>query len=77
MGVLGTAYGERDCTGRGVYNATIRRTFEDIEVNVAAGYQEYLDNLYGNDWMRIPDKSKRKTHHNIHFYWKKSDGDVV
>ncbi len=72
VGVLGTAYGERDCTGRDVYNATVRKPFEDIEVNVAAGYREYLDNLYGNDWMRIPDENKRKTHHNIRFYWKKA-----
>ena len=43
--------------------------FEDIEVNVPGGYQEYLDNLYGKDWMELPDESKRKTHHNISVYW--------
>lgn len=69
VGVLGTAYGERDCTARQVYSATLRKPFEDIEVNVPAGYKEYLDNLYGKDWIQIPDESKRKTHHNIQFYW--------
>lgn len=43
--------------------------FEDIEANVPVGYKEYLDNLYGKDWMELPDESKRKTHHNIQVYW--------
>lgn len=71
VGVLGTAYWERDCTTRRVYEETLRMQFEDIEVNVPVGYKEYLDNLYGKDWMQIPDESKRKTHHNISVYWNK------
>lgn len=69
VGVLGTAYGEKDCTTRQVYKETIRMPFEDIEVNVPMGYQEYLDNLYGKDWEKIPEEGKRKTHHNTSFYW--------
>lgn len=69
VGVLGTAYGERDCTTRKVYDKTVRMPFEDIEVNVPAGYEEYLDNLYGKDWMQLPDESRRKTHHDIQAYW--------
>lgn len=69
VGVLGTAYGERDCTERSIYDETIRMPFEDIEVNVAKGYMQYLNNLYGKDWMKIPDENKRKTNHNIKFYW--------
>ena len=69
VGVLGTAYGERDYTTRKVYEETLRMRFEDIEVNVPVGYKEYLDNLYGKDWMELPDESKRKTHHNIQVYW--------
>lgn len=69
VGVLGTKYGERDYTGRGVYRSTLRMPFEDIEVNVPAGYQEYLDHLYGPDWGAPPDESKRKTHHQMWAYW--------
>ena len=69
VGVLGTAYGERDCMGRDAYSSTLRMPFEDIEVNVSAGYKEYLDNLYGKDWGIIPDESKRKTHHNMFACW--------
>ena len=68
VGVLATAYGERDCTTRQVYKGTIRMPFEDIEVNVPAGYREYLDNLYGEDWMELPDESKRVSHHNMEAY---------
>ena len=69
VGVLGTAYGERDAATREVYAGTCRRPFEDIEVNVPVGYQEYLDNLYGKNWMQLPDESKRQPHHNIEAYW--------
>lgn len=69
VGVLGTVYGERDCTTKEVYADTLRMKFEDIEVNVPIGYQEYLDNLYGKDWGVLPEESKRKSHHNIEAYW--------
>ena len=68
VGVLGTAYWEKDCTTRQVYEKTLRMPFEDMEVNVAAGYKEYLDHLYGSDWMQIPEESKRKTHHTVNAY---------
>lgn len=68
VGVLATAYGEKDCTTRKVYDETIRMPFEDIEVNVPIGYKEYLDNLYGDDWMEFPDESKRVSHHNMEAY---------
>lgn len=69
VGVLGTAYGERDCTSRKVYDETLRMPFEDIYVNVPKGYQEYLDNLYGKDWGMLPEESKRKSHHQVAAYW--------
>lgn len=69
VGVLGTAYKEKDCTKRSVYDVTLRKKFEDIFVNVPAGYKEYLDNLYGTNWMQLPEESKRKSHHNVKMYW--------
>ena len=69
VGVLATAYREKDCTTRGVYNETLRMPFEDLEVNVPVGYKEYLDNLYGKGWMELPDESKRNSHHNMVAYW--------
>jgi lipopolysaccharide cholinephosphotransferase len=69
VGVLGTVYGDRDSTSRNVYLDTLRKPFEDIEVNVPAGYKEYLDNLYGRDWMQLPDESERHSHHKVEAYW--------
>ena len=69
VGVLGTVYRERDYTKRTVYDSTLRLPFEDIEVNVPAGYQEYLDNLYGKGWQELPDESRRVSNHNVEAYW--------
>lgn len=69
VGVIGTPYGEKDYTHKEVYDKTLKMPFEDIEVNVPVGYQEYLENLYGKDWGIIPDESKRKSHHDIEAYW--------
>ncbi len=69
VGVLATAYKEKDCTTRKVYDSTLRFTFEDIEVNVPLGYEEYLMNLYGKNWMELPEEGKRVSHHNIEAYW--------
>lgn len=68
-GVLATAYREKDCTEKAVYDSTYRMTFEDIEVNVPCGYRQYLDRLYGERWMEIPDEDKRSSHHNMEAYW--------
>lgn len=69
VGVLETVYGEKDCTTRKVYDKTLRMPFEDIEVNVPVGYEEYLYNLYGKDWQEIPKESKRVSHHKMDAYW--------
>ena len=65
VGVLGTKYEDKDCTTRKVYDKTLRMPFEDIEVNVPAGFDEYLSNLYGVDYMQLPPVEKRKTDHDI------------
>ena len=70
VGVLGTSYREKDYTSKAVYNETLRLPFEDIMVNVPGGYKEYLDNLYGTDWMEIPPLDKRKTHQLDAYYRK-------
>ena len=70
VGVPGTAYGERDCTTRKVYDDVVRMPFEDIMVNVPGGYDEYLTNLYG-DYMKMPRESDRVSVHLIEAYIRK------
>ena len=67
VGVIDTGYRERDCTQKSVYRDTLRMPFEDIEVNVPVGYEEYLTNLYG-DWHQLPLVEKRTSHHNMKAY---------
>lgn len=69
VGVLGTQYWEKDYTPKNVYDETIRMKFEDLEIGVPRGYDTYLTNLYGADWNRIPDESRRAPLHGIKGYW--------
>ncbi len=68
VGVLGTRYGEKDSTQKKIYDKTMRMKFEDIEVNVPAGYEEYLSSLYGSDWNKLPPESERKSLHLVKAY---------
>lgn len=68
VGVIGTAYGEKDFTSKHVYDETIRMKFDDGEVNVPKGYNDYLSALYGSDWMELPPVSKRVSIHTIKAY---------
>ena len=68
VGVLGTLYGKRDCASKSVYDDTIRMRFEDIEVNVPIGYDEYLSNHYGSNYMDLPPIEKRVALHDIKAY---------
>lgn len=69
VGVLGTGYYEKDCTSHAVYEQTLRMPFENIMVNIPAGYQEYLDNLYGKGWEVWPAEAERMTKHDMEAYW--------
>ena len=68
VGVLGTRYGEKDNTSKKVYDSMLRKKFENIEVNVPVGYDEYLSNLYG-DYMKLPPVEQRMVHE-INAFWK-------
>ena len=68
VGVLGSQYGAKDYCSKAAYDETLRCPFEDIEVNVPVGYDENLTNLHGSNWNKLPDKSKRKSHHNFDAY---------
>ena len=68
VGVVGTKYWGRDFTSKQVYNETLRMPFEDIEVNAPSGFDEYLRNLYGNDYMSIPPEDQRISVHSIRAY---------
>lgn len=44
-------------------------SFENIKVKIIKGYANLLTNVYG-DYMRLPPKEKRISHHSFMAYWK-------
>ena len=51
------------------YDKSIYMPFENIELPVPFGYDKYLHGIYG-DYMQLPSKDKRMTHHHFQAYWK-------
>lgn len=69
VGTPGSYHVEKDYASRDVYSKTLRMPFEDIEVNVPEGYDEYLTNLFGPDYMTPPEERDRVSTHDFEAYW--------
>lgn len=54
---------------RSCYSNYERRPFEQTTFMVASGYDEILKTVYG-DYMKLPPKEQRITHHDFNAYWK-------
>lgn len=52
----------RELTHSDIFDSCDKAVFCGYEVNIPAGYKTYLKKLYGDDYMVMPDKSKRETH---------------
>ncbi len=61
-------YGIKEIMPKDVFDEKIKVKFEDYEFYAPAGYDVYLSNLYG-DYMKLPPKEKRVTHHNNICFW--------
>lgn len=46
----------------------VKLPFEDTEFNGPVGYEEYLENTFG-DYMTPPPEDRRVSHHNFNVYW--------
>lgn len=66
---LSSPYMGKDVHSRILFDKYIRVPFEDIEVNIIEGYDEYLRNIYG-DYMKLPPPNMRICGHTANnFYW--------
>ena len=45
-----------------------RGAFENIEVNIPIGYEQWLKSFYG-DYMKLPPIEKQVTHHTFEAYY--------
>ena len=48
------------------FSSVVRHKFEDIEINLPVGYDEYLRQVFG-DYMALPPESERHPRHNTVF----------
>lgn len=48
------------------FESTIELPFEHLQVTAAIGVNEYLSQLFGN-YMQLPPKEKRNSHHHIYY----------
>ena len=60
------SYGMREHFDADIFSGTLSMTFESLTVNIPAGYDRYLRQLYG-DYMKLPPPSQRVSHHE-HWY---------
>lgn len=63
-------YGAKEKNNRSVYNEVVNVSFEGKSYPAPIGYKDYLSHLYGVDYMALPPKSKRVTHHSYKAFWK-------
>lgn len=68
VGFFGSLYGKRDIHSKELFSKAIRVEFEGASVLIPEKYDDILRNLYGN-YMQMPPKEKRVTHHNVKRYW--------
>lgn len=52
------------------FSFTFRHAFEDIEIDVPAGYDLILRHTFG-DYMQLPPENQRGNQHEIEVYWRK------
>jgi lipopolysaccharide cholinephosphotransferase len=70
LGIVVWGYGKREICRRDVFNDYILVEFENNQFRAMIGYDEYLNNVYG-DYMKFPPIEKRKSYHKrIGTFWK-------
>ncbi len=62
-------YGIKEMNKKSVYFSSVEVEFEGRKFPAPIGFNDYLTNLYGN-YMQLPPKDKRETHHGFKAYWK-------
>lgn len=62
-------YKEKDLMARSVFDETVYLKFEDLELPAPAGYDVYLEYLYG-DYMTLPSEKDQYAPHNYKAFYK-------
>ena len=59
-------WGRKEVCRSAVFQGSLPRKFEDMNVHVPVGYDEWLTNVYGN-YMQLPPEEKRKPDHELKY----------
>lgn len=63
-------YGVKEKNPKKNYLSTIEVPFEGKMYPAPIGYDEYLSQLYGHEYMQLPPMEMRQTHHSYKAFWK-------
>lgn len=72
VGCVVAGYGKRERMSKEVFKKSIDVEFEGFIFKAPIGYDDYLTGLYGN-YMQLPPKEKRVSHHSYKSYWKEEE----
>ena len=62
-------YGMKEYQRKATLVPIVLHKFEDTELCVMSGYDEYLHIFYG-DYMKLPPEEQRRTHDYNGYFWK-------
>lgn len=65
-------YGNREIFPRKYFETKTRLEFENVLYDAPVEYKKILKQIYG-DYMSLPPKEKRNSHHNFISYWRKEN----
>jgi len=68
-GLMANPYGPREMVEKSVFDSDIYQEFEGKKYRIPIGYDIWLRSIYG-DYMQLPPKEKRVTHHSFDAWWK-------
>ena len=63
-------YGTKEIVPGSIYKERIPVDFEGYKFWAPKGYQSYLKNLYGDNYMELPPENQRYSEHAFKAYWK-------
>lgn len=69
VGNFTSQYGRRELLHKSVFDSYTDVVFENHRFMVCKGYDEYLRNVYGENYMTLPPEEKRKGHHPNTAFW--------
>lgn len=69
VGNFASQYGKKEMLPRKIFDTYLDIPFENHKFMVCVGYEQYLNRIYGKNYMNLPRRKKRKRPHPNVAYW--------